>query len=103
MPLEVVDNEREHGPSLVSVAALRLTVHWFTVMRPGASIMNDWWPSVIEGSAKPWVLASRHRLLPLAGTESGTCSGAAKRGGAAAKRTPNTRCGVAFCLPSSTR
>jgi hypothetical protein len=55
MSLEAVDNEREHGSSLVSVAALRLTVHWFTATRSGASIINDWWPSVIEDSTKPWV------------------------------------------------
>jgi hypothetical protein len=38
MPLEAVDNEREHGSSLVSVAVLRLTVHSLNmcVSGPGA-------------------------------------------------------------------
>ena len=38
MPLEAVDNEREHGSCLVSVTALRLTVHFFNMRlsRPGA-------------------------------------------------------------------
>jgi hypothetical protein len=35
MPLEAVDNEREHGSSLVSVAALRLTVHSFNMRLSG--------------------------------------------------------------------
>jgi hypothetical protein len=54
MPLEAVDNEREHGSSLVSVCTApdSALVHGYEIR---CSIMNDWWPSVIEDSAKPWV------------------------------------------------
>ena len=35
MALEAVGNEREHGPSLVSSAALRLSVHSFNMRLSG--------------------------------------------------------------------